>query len=484
MDELYSSVQAWYHETTRHGKQRVANQSEIQDLFLMGPGEKMQLETIDIVKIVNGGYGLAHLPSGQAVLVRHVLPGETVIVSILEKKKNYLLGELRQILVPHPARRTPPCPYAGECGGCDLQHCAYDTQVQIKKGIISDLLQRSNREELRESLSLSVEPIAAPEEFRYRQRLRLQVAGGVLGFRRFRSHALIPIRLCQLAGETLNHTLAALRQGPDGRKLTSMSSEVELQENPRTGKTVVIFRLPRKPRSADILAAERFARENDTVERVFFAGEQFSRMGPYGKEAGTVAGNVLAVQYPPFAGLPGNLHLSWEVGGFCQINLQQNRTLIEIVLDFCRVEKGLRILDLYCGMGNFAVPLALLGAEVLGIEGQGSAIRSAKNNAAGAGLTQARFQQSPIHTACTELTASGARFDCVVIDPPRLGTPDLGRQLAALTGRRLVYISCDPATLCRDLADLIDHGFAIRKIQTIDMFPQTHHIETVVLLEK
>jgi len=444
----------------------------------------MQLETIDIVKIVNGGYGLAHLPSGLTVLVRHVLPGETVIVSIEEKKKNYLLGQLRQIVTPHTARRTPPCPYAGECGGCDLQHCGYAEQVQIKKGIIRDLLLRSNREELQDAYSLPAEPIAAPEEFGYRQRLRLQVEDGVLGFHRFRTHALIPIRVCLLAGATLNHTLAALRQGPDGRKLTSMSSEVELQENPRTGETVVIFRLPRKPRPADILAAKRFARENDTVERVFFAGEQFSLMGPYGKEPGTVAGNLLAVQYPPFAGLSFDLQLSWEAGGFCQVNLLQNRALIETVLDFCKVHTGLRVLDLYCGMGNFTVPLALLGAEVLGIEGQGSAIRSAKSNAARAGLTQAGFQQSPIHAACSELTASGARFDCVVIDPPRQGTPDLARQLATLAGRRLVYISCDPATLCRDLADLIDHGFALRKIQPIDMFPQTHHIETVVLLEK
>ena len=232
------------------------------------------------------------------------------------------------------------------------------------------------------------------------------------------------------------------------------------------------------------LAAERFARESDTVERVFFAGEQYSLMGPYGDAEGTVAGNVLGIHYPAVAGLPEDLELHWEAGGFCQVNLGQNRALIETVLDFCQVEKGRSVLDLYCGMGNFAIPLALLGAEVLGIEGQGSAIRMAKNNAARAGLAHARFQQSPIHTACSELLARGARFDCVVIDPPRQGAPDLAGQLAALTGERLVYISCDPATLCRDLADLIEHGFSIRKIQPIDMFPQTHHIETVVLLEK
>jgi 23S rRNA (uracil1939-C5)-methyltransferase len=207
-------------------------------------------------------------------------------------------------------------------------------------------------------------------------------------------------------------------------------------------------------------------------------------MGPFGEERGTAAGKALGISYPAFAGLPVDLQLSWEAGGFCQVNLRQNRILIETDLNYCRVTKGQRVIDLYCGMGNFAVPLALLGAEVLGIEGQGSAIRSAKNNARAAGLVHAHFQQSPIHSSCSDLLAKGARFDCLVIDPPRQGAPDLAGQLAALTDRRLVYISCDPATLCRDLANLIEHGFSIRKIQPIDMFPQTHHIETVVLLAK
>jgi 23S rRNA (uracil1939-C5)-methyltransferase len=135
-------------------------------------------------------------------------------------------------------------------------------------------------------------------------------------------------------------------------------------------------------------------------------------------------------------------------------------------------------------MGNFAIPLALQGAVVLGMEGQGSAIRSAENNAARAGCATASFRQSPIHDGCRELSASTARFDCVVIDPPRQGAAELAGHLATLCRRRLVYISCDPATLCRDLAELVSHGFAIKKIQPIDMFPQTHHIENVVLLEK
>ena len=444
----------------------------------------MHPETVIISKIVNGGYGFGRLASGHVVLVRHVLAGETVTVTIEEKKKNYHLGNVRQIVAAHPARRQPPCPYAYHCGGCDLQHCRYDEQLQIKKGIIVDLLQRSGSEDLQKASLQMFDPIPAPEEFAYRQRLRLQVdAAGNLGFYRFQSHSLIPIKACLLAGAALNLSLHALKKDADSRKLLSLAAEVELQENPRTGQIVVIFQMGRKPRPADILAAERFGGNTETIERVFFAGNDFSLMGPFGAGERVAAGKTLGIDYPPFAGLGADLHLDWEAGGFCQVNLQQNRTLIATVVDFCRVEQGMKILDLFCGMGNFAIPLASLGAVVLGIEGQGSAIRSAKQNAARAGV-HARFQQAPIHTACAQLLAEGAHFHCLLIDPPRQGAPDLAESLAKLTEQRLVYISCDPATLCRDLSALTAQGFCIRKIQPIDMFPQTHHSETIVLLEK
>ncbi len=166
------------------------------------------------------------------------------------------------------------------------------------------------------------------------------------------------------------------------------------------------------------------------------------------------------------------------------MNLAQNKILIETVLDFSQTEKTETVLDLYCGMGNFSIPLAMSSKEVLGIEGQGSAIRSAKENAFNAGLTNTRFMKKPVDVACKELAERGEHFDCVVIDPPRQGALGLAGYLATIASRRLVYISCDPATLCRDLADLTNEGFSIKRIQPIDMFPQTHHIETVVLLEK
>jgi 23S rRNA (uracil1939-C5)-methyltransferase len=224
----------------------------------------------------------------------------------------------------------------------------------------------------------------------------------------------------------------------------------------------------------------------DEVERIFFVGSDFSITGPYCDkgEENEALNNTFNVHYPNIIQLRRHLNLSWEVGGFCQVNLAQNKILIETVLEFSQVEKTETVLDLYCGMGNFSIPLAMAAKEVLGIEGQGSAIRSAKENAFNAALTNTIFLKKPVDNACKELAAKGEHFDCVVIDPPRQGALGLAGYLAKITSKRLIYISCDPATLCRDLADLTNEGFSIKKIQPIDMFPQTHHIENVVLLEK
>ena len=447
----------------------------------------MQPETILISKIINGGFGLGHAPSGQVVLVRHVLPGETVLVTALEKKKNHLLARLDEVLTPHRQRRPPPCPYAGQCGGCDFQHGDYALQLQLKKAVVAELLLRGGPT-LAAAAEALADPLGAPQELHYRQRLRLRVDGRVrLGFTRFQSHEVVPVAACLLGGALHNRVLSALATLPAARTLCQLAEEVEILENPDRGQAVVVLRLRRKPRPADISAARAVCGAVADIASVFLHGSGFALQGPYGAAAsadGLVDGRTLAHSYAPSATLPRGLSLGWEVGGFCQVNLRQNLSLIDTVLDFCQPWQGMSLLDLYCGMGNFSLPLAMRGARVHGIEGQAAAIRSASANAMRAGLTETRFEQSPIHQACDRLVTEGRRFDCIVIDPPRQGAPELAPRLAELTAGRLVYISCDPATLCRDLQQLVAAGFAIRRLQPVDMFPQTHHIETVVLLEK
>ena len=439
-----------------------------------------------IEKIVNGGYGLARRENGQIVLIRHVLPGEIVRAHVILEKKGFAEAVPTAILEASHHRIAAPCPRyggCGGCGGCDLQHCDYQQQLRIKKEIIGDLLLRSPHSALQQALPLLEAPLPSPRVFGYRQRLRLQISEhGEPGFRRFHSHQCIPIRECLLAGPELNAILRQLHGHPSFSKLLTITTELELLYNPASAKVICLLHLTRKPRPADMKLAEALTTSLPEIERIIFCGLDFSPVS-CNREDG--ANTSLQLVLPPFPGHTDRpVSLSWEATGFCQVNPEQNIRLIQAVLDCCRANRETSVLDLFCGMGNFSIPLAMQAASLLGIEGQGAAIRRARQNSEQAGLTNTRFEKSPIHAFCQTLAASGRSFDCVVIDPPRQGAPELAPTLAALTRKRLVYISCDPATLCRDLGELTRSGFTLRKLQPVDMFPQTHHIETVALLEK
>lgn len=438
---------------------------------------------VRIEKVVNGGYGLARGENGRIILVRHVLPGESVLARIILEKKGFVEAIPTAILEASPHRIPAPCPYYGVCGGCDLQHCDYDRQLQLKKEMISDLLRRAPHNTLQGVIPLLAKPLASPRIFGYRQRLRLWISGsGMPGFRRFHSHQCVPVGHCLLAGPELNVMLQQLHGHPSFSRLLTITTELELLLNPAGSRVVCLFHLTRKPRPTDLKLADNLTASLPGIERVVFCGQDFSSVS---NSRGDNANTPLQLSLPL---LPGHtdrpVSLSWEATGFCQVNLEQNIRLIRTVLDFCQAGSDTTVLDLFCGMGNFSIPLAMQAASLLGIEGQGAAIRRARKNSEQAGLTNTRFEKSPIHEHCRTLADSGQSFDCVVIDPPRQGAPELAPTLAALTRKRLVYISCDPATLCRDLGDLTRSGFTIRRLQPVDMFPQTHHIETVALLEK
>ncbi len=436
-----------------------------------------------IEKVVNGGYGLARHEDGRIVLLQHVLPQELVKARILGEKKGMDSGIATEILDLSPHRIVPPCPKYGVCGGCDLQHCDYQQQLQIKQEIIHDLLERAPHSELRQAVSLVASPLASPQLLGYRQRLRLQIDENKRpGFRRFHSHQCVPITECLLARTELNLAMRQLQAEPAFQQITAIASELELLLNPANASVVCLFHLSRKPRPAELKQAETLTQRVPAIERIELHGQDFLPLS-YPKNDGRK--EKLQLLLPPFPGHTNKaIALSWEAGGFCQVNLAQNIQLIQTVLDFCQAGPATRVLDLFCGMGNFSIPLAMQSASLLGIEGQGSAIRMARENAKQAGLTTAAFEKSPLHPRCQSLLAEGRSFDCVVIDPPRQGAPGLAPILAKLTRKRLVYISCDPATLCRDLGELTSAGFTLKKLQPVDMFPQTHHIETVALLEK
>lgn len=436
----------------------------------------MSSQEYHIEKLVHGGLGLSHTEDGQVVLLEGAIPGETVQSKIHSTSRNLLQGSVTRVTTASAHRIQAPCPHYHKCGGCDFQHMDYSCQLQGKYDIAKDLLLRSSHPDLRSAATLLTAPIASPQQMNYRQRIRLQVDDQqIVGFHKRRSNDCIAVRSCLLADPAINSCLEQLHQQRSFDKLLAQTDALEILLNPDTSRISIIIHFKRKPRPADKQHAENLLKSLSELEDIFFMGEGFAVTGH----------NKLSFTLPPIPlHTDRSLRFSWETGGFCQINIEQNRTLIRTVLDFCKISRENTILDLFCGMGNFSIPLAENAGTVFGIEGQASAIRSAQINSVKANQSNTKFIKRPIHQACRELVQDNRVFDCIVLDPPRQGVPGLAEDLGNLCRKRMIYVSCDPATLCRDLADLLKQGFVLQKLQLIDMFPQTHHIETIALLER
>ncbi len=425
--------------------------------------------------MVAGGEGLARLASGLVVMAPFVLPGERVRLEVGRARRDFAPARVLAILEPAPQRVEPACPHFGRCGGCHLQHGDYPAQLAIKEAILRELTSRGG---------LTVDEAAwrpilpSPSPWGYRQRLRLQVdEAGRLGFFAARSHQVIAVDRCPLAVAPVNQALAGLLAHPGFRGLTANAQAVELLHHPQEGRVVMILHLRRRPRPADQQTARLLAREVEPLASVWLAGEGFARSGPYGEGEGGI-GFALA--------LPGgrSLAMRLEAGGFCQVNLGQNERLAAQLLEWAQISGQDRVLDLFCGMGNFSLPLAVGAREVLGTDLQHAAIRMAEANAQANGLANCRFQRAPAVAAAKELLAAGRSFDLILLDPPRSGCRELIPLLAGLSADRLLYISCDPATLIRDLAALTQAGYRLYGLRGVDMFPQTCHLEAIALLRR
>lgn len=436
---------------------------------------------ITIEKIVPGGLGLARLTDGMVVLTPFVLPDEEVRVDIRRRRKGYAEAETREIIKPSNHRVIPPCPYFETCGGCKLMHADYEFQTLIKESCLREVVEHGLKGGGGPQFEF-VNFMACPRTLHYRQRIRLWAGErGGLGFFQPRSHKLVNISACLLAEPVLNEVLAALGSAPAMVKWGGVLKAVELLFSPHEQQVVIIVHLKRKPRPADRQAAFSIAGNLPLVKAVWLATERAAMDGPYGLDP-DYTGAEPAVSFA--LGLVGKspLLMGLEAGGFCQVNLTQNAELVKLMLAWAKGDGGDRVLDLYCGLGNFSLPLAPYVREVTGIDIQRSTIRSAEQNARRNKIQNCRFIRADVGEEVKRLAQDGERFDLLILDPPRQGCKEILPYLPAFGAHRLLYVSCDPATLVRDLGNLADCGYQLEKIRGLDMFPQTSHMETIALL--
>lgn len=430
---------------------------------------------ITIEKMVYGGAGLGHV-SGKVCFIPFTAPGDRARIRVSTEKRSYLEGEIIELLIPSPLRVSPPCPVFATCGGCNWQHLSYPAQLAAKQEIFADLLWRAGRVERQRVLPI----VSASETYGYRSRVQFKVRfiAGVLhlGFYRAGSHDVVDIpERCAIAQPVINLLYFGLREVISHAPEPDKISQIDVTAGD-TDSAVLVFHYNggRQRELAEYLGKQR----NFPASGLYI---QSGRKSSLQKISG-----VEALSYH----VPGNLlpggaetRLNFTPGGFSQVNYRQNSTLISTVCAWAMLTGTEKILDLYCGNGNFSIPLARCAAGVIGIEEYAPSIHDARQNCALNGVKNASYRCADAVAGLKQLIEAGERCDVVILDPPRAGAPELVRHIPSLQPAKILYISCDPATLARDVGVLRKSGYEVIKSQPVDMFPQTYHIESVTLFE-
>jgi 23S rRNA (uracil1939-C5)-methyltransferase len=389
---------------------------------------------ITVDKLVYGGGGLGRL-EGRAVLAPFVLPGERARVRAASEKPGLVHASLLEVLAASPDRIAPSCPYFTHCGGCHYQQASYELQLSLKRAILEDQLRRIGKIEPPAEIE-----VVAGEPWNYRNRVQLRVDRAELGYRQAQSHRLCPIASCPIASPAINAAIAILRE---------------------------MLRDPRWPRF--IGALELFTDETQMQLNVLETGRPVARRF-FDWCAERLPGWVDGALDYAGAGY------TWRVssGSF----FQANRFLIGGLIDRAiEGAEGRTALDLYAGVGLFSLPLARRFASVTAVESGTRAVEDLRFNAGRAGVA-VEAQRGDAEAFLEDLATAP---DFVLLDPPRAG---IGRRvverLAQLRAPRIAMLSCDPATLARDLAGLLGAGYRVGRMTLVDLFPQTYHLETVV----
>lgn len=430
-------------------------------------------EPVRIEKLVHGGLGLGRLSAGKVVLVEGALPGEEVHIRVMQEQGSHVTAAVEAVLDASPERISAPCPFYADCGGCNIQHAEYTAQLRMKTAIVRESLQRAGLD----MTQVILDPTRpSPQQFGYRYRLRLHLRqDGALGFHRRRSNDLVPVDRCLLATDGINTALSRLVQSKQlVARIAPNAHAFEFNQCPQSGRIALVLHT-KKAQNRSLKALARLcAPLAGAVDSVGTA--QGIVLHPSEKES---KGVLLRRQFR-HSGL--SYELCWQPHSFFQVNCLQNESLVALATSMAAA--GRRALDLFCGSGNFSIPLALRGAQVLGIESSPTAIRQARHNAAVTGLATIRFTCADASAELAHLYCEGARFDTILLDPPRQGLGKAASLLAKFQPRRIVSISCDPATHARDLRLMLAGGYRLIQVIPFDMFPQSHHIETMAVLEQ
>lgn len=414
-------------------------------------------DLVHIDALAYGAHGVGRL-DGKVVFVRGVAVGEDVRVIVREDRGRYAYADLVEVVRAAPARRQPPCPYLPQCGGCPWQHLDYASQLAAKESNLRQALMRTAHLD-----DPPLRPVvAAVGEFGYRHRLSLRTDRRRLGFYAAASHDLIEIDHCLLAAAHVDQAIAAaaawVATSPDPIR------RVEIATGDDGAATILVCEVEGQARPDGRRAAEQFLAQNQGLTGLVQHGRGWRQ------EFGSTSLVVLPEE---------DLRLQATAGAFTQVNPAANRQLVRTAIELGAFGAGDEVLELYAGIGNLTFPIARRAAKVVAVEQNPLATRDAEANAHRLGMRHVEVMQGAAHRVLEKLLRQGRRFSVIVLDPPRSGAAEAIEAILRLAPARIVYVSCNPATLARDLGQLA-RDYEITAVQPLDLFPQTYHLEAVV----
>jgi 23S rRNA (uracil1939-C5)-methyltransferase len=414
------------------------------------------------------GRGVARNADGKVVFVEGALPGERAEVKVFQTKRKFDIGRATAILQASPGRREPRCPHFGVCGGCATQHADERTQMAAKQRWLEDCLERIGKVKAEAML-----PILYGAEWGYRHRARLSAryvaskGGALVGFRERRSTYIADMRECPVLPEHVSRLIPGMKALVGKLSVRERLPQIEVAIGDNA--TALVFRHLDPLTDGDLAHLREFAAASACQLWLQPGGPDTVR--PFAPATGE-----LWYELPEFG-----VRLHFRPTDFTQVNAGVNRALVSRAMQLLAPAAAERIADLFCGLGNFSLPLARLGAQVIGFEGSAELVQRARDNARANGLV-AQFEVLDLFKS--GLGAFG-RFDKLLVDPPREGAVELVKSLARDWPRRIVYVSCDPATLARDAGILVHtQGFRLAAAGVANMFPHTAHVESITLFER
>lgn len=432
------------------------------------PAEPVELEIIDLS---HDGRGVA-THGEKKIFVHGALPGERVLARVTDRKRNYDEGETVEVIEPSPDRIEPRCPHFGQCGGCSLQHLDAQKQIESKQNTLIQNLERIGKV----SPETVWDPITGPQ-WGYRRKARLSVRyvhkkeRVLVGFRERYGRFVADMQECHVLDPRIASQLGALSELIYSMDARSTIPQIEIACGDEV--CALIFRHLEPLCDSDLQKLREFAIETGLAVLL-------QPKGPATIHCLEPAEIELEFEVAEFG-----TRLAFGPSDFIQVNSELNQKMIHRALELLQLEKDDRVLDLFCGLGNFTLPLAKLAGEVVGVEGDAELVRRAGENAQRNGLENVEFYVADLAEEPGVAPWLKQSYDKVLVDPPRSGAEFILPHIAATGAGRLVYVSCHPASLARDAGILVHQfGFKLVGAGVMDMFPHTGHVESIALFER